>query len=104
MEYTCHVREITCYNDNIGMKKKKILILQRIVGTNDNFKKLTMTLTNYLGMSTFQKGVIWGVFVLYWLVRVSRNERSCQYFRCDQIVQFSEIGTIACRPYNFHPD
>ena len=80
---------------------KKILILQRIVGKNDNFKKLTMPLSKYLGMSYFQKGVIWGVFVLFWHVRVSRTEIGRQYFRCDQ---FSDIGTIACGLYNFYKD
>ena len=64
-----------------------------------NFRKLTMPLILYLGMSTFQKGVMWGVFVVPWLVRVSRNEIGRQYIKCDQ---FSMIGTISCRLNNFH--
>ncbi|PIO40931.1 hypothetical protein AB205_0103940, partial [Aquarana catesbeiana] len=85
--YTCHVRKITYYAP--------------IVGKNDNIKNLTMHLTKYLGMSTFKKGVIWGVFVLSWLVRVARNEIGHQYIKCDQ---FFMICTIACRLYNFYKD
>ncbi|PIO40930.1 hypothetical protein AB205_0103940, partial [Aquarana catesbeiana] len=99
-----------CWASLCGQAVKKshtcgIIILRRssriIVGKNDNIKNLTMHLTKYLGMSTFKKGVIWGVFVLSWLVRVARNEIGHQYIKCDQ---FFMICTIACRLYNFYKD